>query len=130
MTQGQPNTAVENLPKPLDRAGLVALADGQWLEQFVSGCDEMAFEKLLPRHGPMVVGVCRRILHDLNYADDRSPGRPRAERRKAPVRLVPGTATASTDRVLVALGWAKLKAIVAALLVVTVIAVSAGVLTQ
>src|SRR5262249_52314296 len=38
--------------------------DGQLLERFVTGRDEVAFEALVRRHGPMVFGVCRRILRD------------------------------------------------------------------
>jgi RNA polymerase sigma factor (sigma-70 family) len=44
--------------------------DGHLLEQFVSQRDEVAFAALLERHGPMVLGVCRRILHDEHRAED------------------------------------------------------------
>jgi RNA polymerase sigma factor (sigma-70 family) len=44
--------------------------DGQLLEHFISRRDETAFEALLRRHGPMVRGVCRRILGDVHDADD------------------------------------------------------------
>jgi RNA polymerase sigma factor (sigma-70 family) len=40
------------------------------LERFVTGRDEAAFEALLRRHGPMVLGVCRRLLHDPHAAED------------------------------------------------------------
>ena len=42
-------------------------SDADLLELFISQRDEDAFEKLVRRHGPMVLGVCRRILH--NEAD-------------------------------------------------------------
>jgi RNA polymerase sigma factor (sigma-70 family) len=45
-------------------------SDGQLLERFVSRRDESAFETLLARHGPMVLGVCRRILGDPHDAAD------------------------------------------------------------
>jgi RNA polymerase sigma factor (sigma-70 family) len=40
------------------------------VERFVSQRDEVAFAALLERHGPMVLGVCRRILHDGHRAED------------------------------------------------------------
>jgi RNA polymerase sigma factor (sigma-70 family) len=40
------------------------------LEAFLSGRSETAFEELLKRHGPLVLGVCRRILRDPHDADD------------------------------------------------------------
>jgi RNA polymerase sigma factor (sigma-70 family) len=46
------------------------LTDGQLLECFVSRRDEAAFEALLRRHGPMVLGVCRRVLRDAHDAED------------------------------------------------------------
>src|SRR5437660_11457419 len=36
--------------------------DGALIERFLALKDETAFETLLQRHGPMVLGVCRRIL--------------------------------------------------------------------
>jgi RNA polymerase sigma factor (sigma-70 family) len=47
-----------------------AASDGQLLERFVSRRDESAFETLLARHGPMVLGVCRRVLGDAHDAAD------------------------------------------------------------
>ena len=40
------------------------------LEQFLSQRDEASFAALLERHGPMVMGVCRRVLHDEHLAED------------------------------------------------------------
>jgi RNA polymerase sigma factor (sigma-70 family) len=53
-----------------DPAGANRLTDGELLGRFVAGRDEAAFEELLRRHGPMVLGVCRRILYDVNDAED------------------------------------------------------------
>ena len=46
------------------------LTDGQLLESFVTRRDEAAFEALLRRHGPMVLGVCRRVLRHEQDAED------------------------------------------------------------
>jgi RNA polymerase sigma factor (sigma-70 family) len=47
-----------------------ALTDGQLLECFLSHHDEGAFTALVHRHGPMVMGVCRRVLHNVHDAED------------------------------------------------------------
>jgi RNA polymerase sigma factor (sigma-70 family) len=44
--------------------------DGALLERFVHSHDEGAFAELLARHGPMVLGVCRRTLGDIHAAED------------------------------------------------------------
>jgi RNA polymerase sigma factor (sigma-70 family) len=48
----------------------VGLTDGQLLERFVAGGDEDAFAALVRRHGPMVLGVCRRIAGNVHDAED------------------------------------------------------------
>ncbi len=45
-------------------------SEGELLERFVTGHDEAAFEALVARHGPMVLGVCRHLLRDPNDVDD------------------------------------------------------------
>jgi RNA polymerase sigma factor (sigma-70 family) len=44
--------------------------DRQLLERFTARKDEGAFAVLVRRHGPMVLGVCRRILGNAHDADD------------------------------------------------------------
>src|SRR2546423_3544948 len=44
-------------------------SDAHLLERFAGG-DEAAFELLLWRHGPMVLGTCRRLLRDGDLAED------------------------------------------------------------
>jgi hypothetical protein len=44
--------------------------DGQLLEAFIAEQDELAFEALVRRHGPMVMGVCQRALGQHEDAED------------------------------------------------------------
>src|SRR5580692_1490022 len=45
-------------------------SDGQLLGAFVTDRDADAFAGLVRRHGPMVLGVCRRVTGDRTVADD------------------------------------------------------------
>jgi RNA polymerase sigma factor (sigma-70 family) len=44
--------------------------DAALLERYIRDNDEDAFAALVSRHGPMVHGVCRRVLHDRSAAED------------------------------------------------------------
>src|SRR4051794_2573201 len=47
-----------------------APSDAELLERFVAQRDQAAFELLLWRHGPMVLGLCRRMLPSPHDAED------------------------------------------------------------
>jgi len=46
------------------------LTDEKLLESFLVRREDAAFEALVRRHGPMILGVCRRILQDRHDAED------------------------------------------------------------
>src|SRR5262245_10235560 len=50
--------------------GAGTLSDGELLHAFLSRHDEEAFAALARRHGPMVLGVCRRVLSHQQDAED------------------------------------------------------------
>ncbi len=49
---------------------LGGLSDRELLERFVAAHDEAAFTVLIERHGPMVLGACRRALPNRHDAED------------------------------------------------------------
>jgi RNA polymerase sigma factor (sigma-70 family) len=59
-----------HLRRILARPDAGGSSDTQLLQRFVQGRDESAFELLVWRHGPMVLGVCRRLLRDEHDAED------------------------------------------------------------
>ncbi|HKI21251.1 MAG TPA: sigma factor, partial [Isosphaeraceae bacterium] len=46
------------------------LGDDELLQRFLDRKDASAFEALLSLHGPMVLGICRRMLHDPRDVED------------------------------------------------------------
>jgi RNA polymerase sigma factor (sigma-70 family) len=52
------------------RVAAFGLSDRELLDALVARRDESAFEALVRRHGPMVLAVCRRVLHNLHDAED------------------------------------------------------------
>jgi RNA polymerase sigma factor (sigma-70 family) len=47
-----------------------ALSDSQLLQRFAHAREEASFQTLIERHGPMVLGLCRRLLSDPHDAED------------------------------------------------------------
>src|SRR3954470_22900555 len=70
MPARRPSTVAQDLRRSLLRGERTGLTDGELLECFVCKRDEAAFEVLVRRHGPMVFGVCRRILRAEADAED------------------------------------------------------------
>src|SRR6516162_1670272 len=67
MAINQLSRVIHTLRLPPEGGGL---SDGQLLESYVSSRAEAAFAALVHRHGPMVWGVCRRLLHSHQDAED------------------------------------------------------------
>jgi RNA polymerase sigma factor (sigma-70 family) len=63
--------ALDSLRRKLGAAGQQgSLTDGQLLARFCAVRDEASFAALVKRHGPMVLGVCRRVLRHQQDAED------------------------------------------------------------
>ncbi len=70
MATGQLTGFLRRLRGAALRGGAAGPTDGELLEAFVRSRDETAFECLVHRHGPMVLGVCRRLLSNAADAED------------------------------------------------------------
>src|SRR5262245_15192695 len=66
MATAQLDTVIGHLRRAVLRQDGAGRTDGQLLAAFLDQKDEASFEALVRRHGPMVFGVCRRVL---NYHD-------------------------------------------------------------
>ncbi len=63
-------SVIHSLQRLFGAGTVTALNEAQLLERFLTRKDESAFEAILRRHGPMILGVCRRILDDPHDVDD------------------------------------------------------------
>src|SRR5215471_13727484 len=61
---------LQDLRRSMLRQDGGGLTDGELLECFINQRDEAAFEALVRLHGPMVLGVCRRIAQNEEDAED------------------------------------------------------------
>ena len=70
MGRSQLSHLLRQLNRLLDGREADGLNDADLLERFAARRDEAAFEVLVWRHGPMVHGLCRRLLRRAEDADD------------------------------------------------------------
>src|SRR5262245_37409915 len=61
---------VEHLREIFERKDAALKADDELVKRYVKDHDAAAFEALVRRHGAMVLGVCRRVLHNAHDAED------------------------------------------------------------
>ena len=70
MATKQLQNVVQTLRRAIFQCEEVARTDGQLLESYIRRREEAAFAALVQRHGPMVWGVCQRILRSSHDAED------------------------------------------------------------
>src|SRR5262245_26319827 len=70
MANGQLNTVLRHLHQVTEAAQAAERSDAELLECFAARQEEAAFAALVRRHGPMVAGVCRRVLGNAHDAED------------------------------------------------------------
>lgn len=70
MAMAQMSTVIRQLRRAVVLQDGAKKTDGELLASFIEHNDEAAFEVLVHRHGPMVMGVCRRLLRNHHDAED------------------------------------------------------------
>src|SRR5271156_2147013 len=70
MASGQLGSLMQHIRRLVGSAAPGDATDANLLEQFRLQQDEAAFTALVQRYGPLVLGVCRRVLHDSHEAED------------------------------------------------------------
>ncbi len=70
MAGGPTGAVLRQLDRLLGQGSVAGLSEWQLLERYHTQRDEAAFAALVARHGPMVLGVCRRILGNNDDVDD------------------------------------------------------------
>ncbi len=70
MGSGLNGTAMLQVARVLRDGTLAGMSDRQILERFVESRDEIAFEAIVTRHGPMVRRVCQQMLFNPHDVDD------------------------------------------------------------
>ena len=69
MSAQQSGALLDHIRRLAGGGDLDPLTDQELLSRYTAG-DEAAFAALVRRHGPMVWGVCRRVLHGHHDAED------------------------------------------------------------
>jgi RNA polymerase sigma factor (sigma-70 family) len=64
------NAVVEYIHRIAAVGQFANLTDRELVERFIASQDEEAFDALIQRHGPLVLTVCQRILHNVQDAED------------------------------------------------------------
>src|SRR5262245_4211721 len=64
------DTVIRHLRRAVVRQDTASRTDGQLLASFIDQKDETAFEGLVRRHGPLIFGVCRRVIGNHHDAED------------------------------------------------------------
>ncbi|SIO58256.1 RNA polymerase sigma factor, sigma-70 family [Singulisphaera sp. GP187] len=70
MAIGHRGAVLRQIERVFSLGTLSGMSEEQLLDHFTARHDEAAFEALIARHGPMVWGLCRRLLHDPHDAED------------------------------------------------------------
>jgi len=70
MASARTDSVVRQLGRAVFRPEDTGPTDGQLLAAFIDRQDEAAFAALVRRHGPMVLGVCRRVVCHSHDAED------------------------------------------------------------
>src|SRR5262245_19284635 len=70
MPRGQLLSVLGHIRRLIGPAADRGVTDRQLLRRFAAGHEEQAFAVLVERHGPMVLGVCRRVLRQAQDAED------------------------------------------------------------
>jgi RNA polymerase sigma factor (sigma-70 family) len=70
MANAQLGPVIQHIWKLASRPDIVHQSDEFLLDRYVTERDETAFEVLVRRHGPLVLGVCRHMLRHTQDAED------------------------------------------------------------
>jgi RNA polymerase sigma factor (sigma-70 family) len=70
MTETPPNPFLHHIRHLIGNVPAAGMTDRQLLERFLADRDETAVEVLVRRYGPLVLGVCRRVLCNAHAAED------------------------------------------------------------
>lgn len=70
MERGGRATLLRDVRRLFESGTAVGVSDALLLKRFTERRDEAAFEALEIRHAPLILGVCRQVLHDSHEVED------------------------------------------------------------